>query len=511
MRCVLYLRMSKDIQENSPAEQKAALVEYASKKGYVIVAEYLDEGISGDATEKRVAFQKMMADCSGKRFEVILCWDQDRFGRFDPLEAGYWIKPMRDAGVVLETIAQGRVDWNDFAGRLIWSVNQEAKHSFLRDIARNTLRGNLSRAKAGKHTGRPPFGYVIGDDGVLEFGPDEHVESVRRAFELRLQRLGYRMIGLQLTREQHPSPSGATWSPDAVRLILNRELYTGTLVYGRCHRGKYATSNAGDVGPAVGGVNITNHSPIKVPDAHPAIIDHATWRTVDAMHRDPPKPHANAGNSGAPLAGLLRCGMCSGPMYSQSLQRAAGQKSPNYICGNYMLGKGCGYCHIQQKRIHEIVAGKIRDELLMGSVEALAENIRQRDSSQGKATDLSSKKRKLSRLDEQIEAASSRLMVVNQRLFVDMERRVLLLRDQRNVLAADISNIAPANNDTPEAMAQKMWQLSTLLESKDPTFIRSQLSRVVDHFILEFRLGKKSGRGQAYDYVGCKLVRKQSS
>ena len=52
--------------------------------------------------------------------EAVLCWDQDRFGRFDPLEAGYWIKPLRDAGIRLETVAQGRIDWEDFAGRIIF-------------------------------------------------------------------------------------------------------------------------------------------------------------------------------------------------------------------------------------------------------------------------------------------------------------------------------------------------------------------------------------------------------
>jgi hypothetical protein len=27
-------------------------------------------------------------------FQAVLCWDQDRFGRFDPLEAGDRVKPL---------------------------------------------------------------------------------------------------------------------------------------------------------------------------------------------------------------------------------------------------------------------------------------------------------------------------------------------------------------------------------------------------------------------------------
>ena len=91
----------------------------------------------------------------------MLCWDQDRFGRFDPIEGGHWILPFRDAGVRLETIAQGKIDWNDFAGRLIYLVQQEGKHAYLRDLSRNVTCGFLNAAKNGRGGtgGRAPSGY----------------------------------------------------------------------------------------------------------------------------------------------------------------------------------------------------------------------------------------------------------------------------------------------------------------------------------------------------------------
>ena len=60
------------------------------------------------------------------RLRAVLCWDQDRFGRFDPIEAGYWIKPLRDAGVRPRDSAQGRIDWEGFAGRILYTVQQRA-------------------------------------------------------------------------------------------------------------------------------------------------------------------------------------------------------------------------------------------------------------------------------------------------------------------------------------------------------------------------------------------------
>lgn len=208
MRCVLYLRVSTDEQATSIADQRRSLNEYAKSKKYTIVGEFVDEGISGDATEKRRAFQSMMKECTKKKWELILCWDQDRFGRFDAVEAGYWIKPMRDAGIALETIGQGRIDWNDFASRIVWSINQEAKHGFLRDLARSSLRGSLERARSGAANGRNPYGYIKGEDGHYIFDDAEKVAAVRRIFDLRLLGFGVRIISANMNRAGIKSPSG---------------------------------------------------------------------------------------------------------------------------------------------------------------------------------------------------------------------------------------------------------------------------------------------------------------
>ena len=139
------------------------------------MAEYIDEkGISGDATHKRKGFQVLHAAAPRGEFDTILAWDVDRFGRFDSIEAGFWIHPLRSAGITLTTVSQGQIDWNSFAGRLINAVQTEGKHQFLRDLARNSLRGLIARAKQGKWNGFAASGYVVcGPDGHLVFG-DPH-------------------------------------------------------------------------------------------------------------------------------------------------------------------------------------------------------------------------------------------------------------------------------------------------------------------------------------------------
>jgi DNA invertase Pin-like site-specific DNA recombinase len=60
-----YYRMSSDRQEASIPAQRTEVQAYAAKHDYKIIREYKDEAISGDATEKRVAFQSMLLgnDC----------------------------------------------------------------------------------------------------------------------------------------------------------------------------------------------------------------------------------------------------------------------------------------------------------------------------------------------------------------------------------------------------------------------------------------------------------------
>jgi DNA invertase Pin-like site-specific DNA recombinase len=231
---VAYYRMSSDRQEASIAEQREAVERYAAEHGYRIVREYIDEGISGDATERRKQFQAMhKAACNGRDFEAILVWDQDRFGRFDSMEAGYWVHPLRQAGVKLVSVGDGVVSWDDFTGRVIYSIKAEGKHQFLRDLSRNTLRGKLAAAKQGYWLSKPPFGYRLASDAAgnrkrcrLVLGDDSEVATVRRMYSLYLSGLSIRSIA-HLTPSRRLSCS-TTSSPPCKRMCWHRTMSNGS-------------------------------------------------------------------------------------------------------------------------------------------------------------------------------------------------------------------------------------------------------------------------------------------
>jgi DNA invertase Pin-like site-specific DNA recombinase len=142
--------MSSDDQDKSVPDQRDAVAAWAAKNNYCILWEYIDEGISGDETHKRVAFKQLVEEAANGQFCAVVSWDQDRFGRFDLLEAGWWVKPLRDARVHLATVGQGVYDWDSSTGRLMFGIQAEAKHQFLQDLSRNSTRGKISKAHLGE-------------------------------------------------------------------------------------------------------------------------------------------------------------------------------------------------------------------------------------------------------------------------------------------------------------------------------------------------------------------------
>ena len=63
--------------------QKTRLHKFAKEKGYKIVAEYRDDGISGEDIDRRPGFQKVLEAIGDKEADVLLVYMVDRIGRFN--------------------------------------------------------------------------------------------------------------------------------------------------------------------------------------------------------------------------------------------------------------------------------------------------------------------------------------------------------------------------------------------------------------------------------------------
>src|SRR4051812_32555377 len=79
-RVGIYCRTSTNLQGHSIENQTGELRRYAEQRGWKIVKEYVDEGISG-GQDRRPALDTLMADARRRRFDVVAVLKFDRFAR----------------------------------------------------------------------------------------------------------------------------------------------------------------------------------------------------------------------------------------------------------------------------------------------------------------------------------------------------------------------------------------------------------------------------------------------
>ena len=90
MRAAGYIRISTDAQDDSPKQQREAIIKLAKELGYKIIVWYQDDGITGDSLDQRPQFCALLRATERGDFECILCWDQSRFGRFACTRSARW-------------------------------------------------------------------------------------------------------------------------------------------------------------------------------------------------------------------------------------------------------------------------------------------------------------------------------------------------------------------------------------------------------------------------------------
>ena len=489
---VAYYRMSSDKQEASIGDQRNAVERYAVEHGYDIIREYIDEGISGDATERRTQFQAMhKAACNGRGFEAILVWDQDRFGRFDSMEAGYWVHPLRLAGVKLVSVGDGVVSWDDFTGRVIYSIKAEGKHQFLRDLSRNTLRGKLAAAKQGYWLSKPPYGYRLASDAAgtgsrkrcrLVLGDESEVATVRRMYSLYLSGQSIRSIAHLLTQER---AGGATWSTTTIQSILTSQTYIGTYRWNTARRGKYHSVAGGEVAKQGQRGATTPGDWIVIGDNHPAIIDRQTFDKVQsalAERKRMTTPHKGGG--GFMLTGLCRCGKCGGAMVGH-----AERGSPRYLCLRHERTGSCSRNAVSQAELLDNILAALQDKVLARhNVERLKAAIKRQLAAKADEVDHAALAHQRATVEAKLAKAKRRLVEVDRDLLGVVQEEVRrLLGEQERLQAAITAAQTPPKTlfadmvQRFDAAIARLGRLRAVVEEGNPVMVREFLRQSIDH------------------------------
>ena len=130
------------------------LRQIAERRGWEVVKEYNDAGISGSKGRNgRPGLDEMLKDAQRRRFDVIMSWAIDRLGR-SLIDLLGTIQQLEACGVDLY-LDQQAIDTTTPTGRLMFQITG-AFAEFERSMIRQRIRAGLrSAVEAGKQLGRP--------------------------------------------------------------------------------------------------------------------------------------------------------------------------------------------------------------------------------------------------------------------------------------------------------------------------------------------------------------------
>jgi DNA invertase Pin-like site-specific DNA recombinase len=462
-----YLRMSDDDQEGSIEQQRAVIVAWAAGR-YRIIRWYIDAGKSASKDpEKRVEFRRMILDSGKGEFRAIVCWKSNRFARQDSQEGAADKLALRRAGVYVDTVCDGMLDWETMGGRIVDAVKSEMNHEYSVSLSQDSTRGRLACLESGQWChGAVPYGYHR-----LYQSPTGQTVRVRRDEAFRKPKGWWlslvvcdqekavvewmahkvldhdaplRQLALDLDRRGVPPPAvlgkvnRSGWDPYAIERILTCPAIAGVSFIGgrNPRRGKFLTRPVADVRKA---------------GACPALLDPETFERLQAAlaqrKQERRKPRTGTGA----LSGVLRCGHCG---YRLATSSRGGKVF--YSCRSSGVHPGRTRCH--KWGVYEADVLPLLCARLVALVDGeLVKAVAATPPATTRVDDLEMARQQLAALERQADQAADRYLRAPAATLARLKERLEALQVEVAEAEARVRQLAAAANDTPVSNFAAWW------------------------------------------------------
>jgi site-specific DNA recombinase len=227
-RVALYTRVSTEDQAKegfSLDAQIDRLRMFAAAQGWIVAAEYIDEGHSGRTT-KRPMYKRMMAERD--HWDTLLVMKMDRIHRNSRnfmAMMDLLTKEDKDFASVTESL-----DTSTAMGRFVMDIIQRIAQLESEQIGERVYVGMEQKAKTdGGSLGRPaPFGYEYGAESRFQVVVHEKpwIEGVFGRFQ---RNQGKQAIANWLNESGVQTRQGKQWTVWSITTILTNPAYAGAL------------------------------------------------------------------------------------------------------------------------------------------------------------------------------------------------------------------------------------------------------------------------------------------
>jgi len=365
VRAALYLRVSTGRQADSDLsipDQRRQAKGYCASRGWEIVADYVEPGVSA-TDDRRPEFQRMVDAATTKppAFDVILVHSFSRFFR-DQFQLEFYVRRLAKNGVRLASITQELGD--DPMSNMIRQIMALFDEYQSKENAKHTLRAMKENARQGFWNGAlSPIGYRIVEAAeqrghrvkkTLEIDPLQ-AETVRLIFRLAREGdgssgpMGVKSITKHLNAAGIRTRDGGRWGIGAVHKVLTRSTYIGR------HRFNTKLWKTRERKPEAEVVEM----------AVPPIIEAAEFEAVQTLlkTRSPALTAPRIVSGPTLLTGICFCAGCGMAM---TLRTGKGGRYRYYTCSTKARQgeTGCAGRTVPMEKLDTLVADHIKHRLL---------------------------------------------------------------------------------------------------------------------------------------------------
>jgi site-specific DNA recombinase len=302
-RVALYARVSTEMQAEEGFSIEAQLNEmraYAAQRGWRVVAEFVDAGISG-STMDRPGLRALLEAAQAHQFDVVLVHELSRLSRsvFDTFEI---FEQLGQAQVGFASVREPQFNLLDPHGRFFLTMIASINQYYLDMLRLHTQKSKRERARQGLYNASvAPYGYRhVGDARTPPVVVEEEAKVVRRVFEMYATgRYTCRQIAEVLNGEGYRTRSGRRFSKDGITEMLRNPFYIGKVTYREGRRGEVEVYDG-------------LHEPIVSEGLWEAAARVRNRQTVRRVLRGEKRPYL--------LGGIARCHTCGRRLRAQGAQ-----------------------------------------------------------------------------------------------------------------------------------------------------------------------------------------------
>jgi DNA invertase Pin-like site-specific DNA recombinase len=227
MKTLGYIRVSTDEQAQEGVSldaQRAKITAYAELYGLELIDIIEDAGESGK-NMARPGMDEVLMRLGNNEAEAVVVAKLDRLTRSLKDLLGMIDEYFSQQYSLLSVSEQ--LDPRTASGRLVINILAAVAQWELETISERTKAALAHKRSNGEYTGGlAPYGYAIGDDGMLVPVPEEQ-ETIKYAKAVRGAGLSLRQIG-SILDARHPTRNGKPWTAQQVsRLIKTRGMNNG--------------------------------------------------------------------------------------------------------------------------------------------------------------------------------------------------------------------------------------------------------------------------------------------